>query len=66
MGSEFEIIIPKIVAVVSDNASAAHLTRMTLLQRLNEKDPETVRDAVKCSGFQIEMFNKRFFNSCSQ
>ena len=50
VGDEFSSLISKIEGVISDNASAAHKTRMTLIQRLNEKDPATSRVVVKCSG----------------
>ena len=49
-GDEFSSLITKIEGVISDNASAAHKTRETLIERLNEKDPGTLRVVVKCSG----------------
>ena len=47
---DFKTVVPKIEGVISDNAAAAHLTRVTLIEKLNEKDPGTVRIVVKCSG----------------
>ena len=49
-GDEFDSLIPKIEGVISDNASTAHKTRETLIKRLNDKDPGTLRVVVKCSG----------------
>ena len=52
---EFSSVVRKIIGVVSDNAAAANLTRLTLLQKFNEEDPETAREAVKCSGFTVTL-----------
>ena len=56
LGEDYKLILRKITAVVSDNCASAHVTRTTLIEKMNSEDPTTERSAIKCSGDWFKYF----------
>ena len=53
LDDDYDSILTKIIGVVSDNCASAHVTRSKLIELMNEADPLTTRDAIKCGGILL-------------